>query len=101
MSIKIIPITCPNCGANITIPADKDYVFCTYCGTKIKIDDDSIKTYNINLNKTIRDEAAIEKIKADEREDKRDDLQIWLYILAIPAIVVIFGLFLYISMKYF
>lgn len=30
-----VKLTCPNCGANIELSADRDFGFCTYCGTKI------------------------------------------------------------------
>ena len=29
-------ITCPNCGANLSINDDRDVFFCEYCGTKIQ-----------------------------------------------------------------
>ena len=30
-----VKLVCPNCGANIELSADRDFGFCTYCGTKI------------------------------------------------------------------
>ena len=29
-------VTCPNCGANLSIDDDRDIFFCEYCGTKIR-----------------------------------------------------------------
>lgn len=30
---------CPNCGAQMDVHPDKDFQFCSYCGTKIRIQD--------------------------------------------------------------
>lgn len=30
-----VKLTCPNCGANVEMSEDREYCFCTYCGTKI------------------------------------------------------------------
>lgn len=65
MAIKLVPLSCPNCGATIDVPVDQDFCFCSYCGTKIAINDDSIKKIIINtttVNHTI-DEASIAETK--------------------------------------
>lgn len=67
MAIKMIPVTCPRCNASIDVDANRDYCFCTYCGTKILMEDDSIKTINLNYHYTKTDEAKIEKTKSNER----------------------------------
>ena len=68
MAIRIIPIVCPKCNASIQIDTTRDFCYCSYCGTKIYVDDDSIKTININYNHnyTKTDKAKIRKIEAEE-----------------------------------
>lgn len=72
MAVKLIPMTCPNCKASIEIDGTKDFCFCTYCGTKILVNDDSTRTININHHYTETDEAKIEEIKSKERIHARE-----------------------------
>ena len=37
--MRLINMTCPNCGAQLQVDADKKQVFCEHCGTKLLIDD--------------------------------------------------------------
>lgn len=59
--MKIIPIICPNCHANIEVQEGKQYCFCTYCGTKLFLDDESI-TF------VYRDEAKLKELELIEKE---------------------------------
>ena len=38
--MKLIDTTCPKCGANLRIDADRKSAFCEYCGAQILIDDE-------------------------------------------------------------
>ena len=38
--MKLIDTTCPKCGANLHIDADRQSAFCEYCGAQILIDDE-------------------------------------------------------------
>ena len=40
-----IDLTCPKCEANLTVNADRDFLFCEYCGAKILLSDEN--TYTI------------------------------------------------------
>ena len=35
MSIELISIKCPECGATLSIEENREQAYCTYCGTKI------------------------------------------------------------------
>lgn len=59
--MKIIPITCPNCHANVEVQEGKQYCFCTYCGTKLFLDDEAI-TF------VYRDEAKLKELELLEKE---------------------------------
>ena len=55
--MKIIAYKCPQCGANLEIEQGRKEVFCSFCGTKLFIDDET-KTMriekNTNINNTFR-----------------------------------------------
>ncbi|MED9970419.1 MAG: zinc ribbon domain-containing protein [Ruminococcus sp.] len=38
--MKLVDITCPKCGANLHIDADRKQAFCEYCGAQVIIDDE-------------------------------------------------------------
>ena len=38
--MKLIDTTCPKCGANLRVDADRQSAFCEYCGAQILIDDE-------------------------------------------------------------
>lgn len=59
--VKMIPMICPKCGASLEVKDGTSQCFCTYCGTKILIKDDSVKT--ININKTEYDKTKVEMMK--------------------------------------
>ena len=65
MAITLVPMTCPQCGATIEVPVAQDECFCTYCGTRILINNDNVKTININksVTKTKRDEAKLAEVE--------------------------------------
>ncbi len=62
--MKLIEIKCPNCNASLEVDADRQFLFCQYCGTKIAVDDE------VNRSETtyiIRDEAKIKEAEAKEK----------------------------------
>lgn len=59
--IKMVPLTCPKCNASIDVKEGMTSCYCTYCGTKISIGDDS--TFTINVNQNITDQYKIEKLR--------------------------------------
>lgn len=68
--IKIVPLICPNCGAELEVRSDTKTCFCTYCGTKLFIDNNSeTVTFNKNINITHRsiDETKIEKMRIQQQ----------------------------------
>ena len=51
------------------VPVDKDMCYCVACGTKILINDDSIRT--ININQRVTDEARIAEAQAKVAEGRQ------------------------------
>lgn len=77
--MKFQRLSCPNCNASLSMELTKEseYIYCPYCGQQFHVDNEkkeSTYTKNININKKIHhiktDEAKIEKIKADAKEEK-------------------------------
>lgn len=54
-----IDLTCPKCGANLSVEAGRDILFCEYCGAKILLNDEN--TYTIRNV----DEAKIKQAETD------------------------------------
>lgn len=69
--VKMIPLVCPNCGAKLDIKDGTQTCFCTYCGTKILVNDSNIKTINKNINQNIN----IRKTVIDETESKKAEAE--------------------------
>ena len=68
--MKLYQMKCPACGGTIEVDENRDSCFCSYCGTKVYIDDEAQRieiTKNINYHKTYTDEAKIRKIESEER----------------------------------
>lgn len=59
MAIQVISVNCPACGAEINIESDRESAFCTYCGSKIVINNSNEHIYR-NI-----DEARIKEAETD------------------------------------
>jgi len=59
MSVSFIAVKCPACGANISAESDRKFSFCTYCGSKIMMNNDNEHIYR-NI-----DEARIKEAETD------------------------------------
>ena len=94
---KIKSVTCPNCGAVLTVDESIDSFFCTYCGSKISVDEKNNVTVTLNVNenscktKRIIDEAKIQEIKFQEKKMNNDTGMAFVGIGILFAIA-IFGL---------
>ena len=73
-TMRVYQMKCPACGGDIEIDENRDFCFCSYCGTKVHVDDGTHRveiTKNINYHKTYTDEAKIRKIESEERLQER------------------------------
>ena len=68
--VTLVPLTCPKCGGQLSVPTDAKRCFCTYCGTQIEIDDGSVTVHLHN-----HDEAELKRIELEQarlaQEEKR------------------------------
>lgn len=64
-----INLECKNCGATLTIDADRTTAFCTYCGAKIDLLGPVNRTETVIHN---IDEARLKEVDANERLRSRE-----------------------------
>ena len=84
---KVKSVTCPKCGAILTVDEGLDSFFCMHCGQKIDLSDDTIKM-DIKTDHTIRwvNQAKLERERA-EREERNKPMSKQDMIIGIIALV--------------
>ena len=70
--MKLIAVKCPQCQATIDIDEKRKSCFCSYCGTKIILDDGSRTYAHVYIDRTREREIEYEKSRY-EAEMKRQD----------------------------
>ena len=92
-------ITCPNCNKNLAIEDNRKILFCSYCGQKIDLSDNTIKM-DIKTDHTIRwvNQAKLEKERA-EREEQNKVTPKQAAFFTIFSLALLFLLFGYISFQ--
>lgn len=73
--MKSINIKCPNCNAQLTVSEDRKELYCEYCGTKLIIEDEVVKSVTIIRDEAKLKELAIEQEKREYREAEIKRLQ--------------------------
>lgn len=63
--MKVVSLTCPGCGANLSIENGRKECFCQYCGMKIMLDDESI-TYR-----------TVDEARIKEAEVRMHEIDLW------------------------
>lgn len=86
--VKTIPLTCPNCKANLNVDENLTQCFCQYCGTKILIDkNETVFVY--------RDEAKIQELemkkqaKKEAKEKTKKKIIVLLSLLGIEIVLIV------------
>lgn len=90
MSINLISLKCPECGATLQVEENRKECFCSYCGNRVIVQNDNEKT--VNINKHIVDEAEIKRV---ENEAKRSDYKTSLMVLSMLMALAIFMMILF------
>ncbi len=99
--MKVYHVECPSCGGIIETEKDRKFLFCTYCGKKIYIDDEVKRieiTRNYNTHKTYTDEARIKESEVRnqihqrnmEKEKKDDKVALLIFIFSIVFMIICF-----------
>ena len=80
-------LICPNCKKTLTVEDNRKTLFCSYCGQKIDLSDDTIKM-DIKTDHTIRwvNQAKLERERA-EREERNKPMSKQDMIIGIIALV--------------
>ena len=96
--VKMIPLVCPNCGAKLDIKDGTQTCFCTYCGTKILVNDSNTKTINqnINIHKTFVNETESKKAEAEAKKaeaEAKDSKYTTILMIFIFALIFLMWLF--------
>lgn len=88
-------VTCPNCGANLSVDENRDSFFCEYCGTQIVTNSGSLKIESTEKREIhIVDHAKIEEIKFEEKKLENDRKETILYLgMMVGVIVVCFWIY--------
>lgn len=75
--MKVVKISCPNCGGSLTIDCDKKKDYCQYCGTPIMLDDE-VKHVQLDIEEEVGYKFEKGRIRAHEekiREEKEAQLR--------------------------
>lgn len=103
--MKLISLTCPNCNANLdNIDPSRPFCYCQYCGTKIALDDGSIRKET-----HIYDEAKIKETESKEllrlkemeieREREKEDKETGKKLLIAAVVIFILAFILHFVLK--
>lgn len=98
--MKLVSLTCPNCNANLdNIDPSLKQCYCQYCGTKIMLDDGTIrKETHIYDEAKIKETESKETIKLKEleleREREKEDKQLGKKVLLLGCGLIAIALFL-------
>lgn len=74
--MKVVSLTCPGCGANLSIEDGRKQCFCQYCGMKIMLDDESI-TYRTVDEARIKEAEVQAMLKMKEMEQKNKQIELY------------------------
>lgn len=98
--MKLISLTCPNCNANLDdIDSSRQFCYCQYCGTKIALDDGTIrKETHIYDEAKIKETESSERVKMREMDIEREHSKqmnaILKYVLIFAAVLFVVGIVL-------
>lgn len=62
MSIELVSVKCPDCGATLNIESNRKQAFCTYCGAKVIVDNG--RDYEFTYHKV--DDAEVKRAETEQ-----------------------------------
>lgn len=94
MAVQLIAVKCPACGADISVESTREFSFCTYCGTKILMNNENEHIYR-NIDEARIKEAETDRmirlreLELEEKENSRGRKSIFLaYGIALAFVLV-------------
>ena len=94
MSVQLIAVKCPACGADINVESTREVSFCTYCGTKILMNNENEHIYrNIDEARIMEVEAEkmfrLREFEIEEKENSRGRKSLYIaYGVALAFVIV-------------
>ena len=74
MPVTLVPLTCPKCGGQISVPNDVTKCFCSFCGTQIIIDDGSTTVHVHNYDEVEMKRLELEQARLEKEEKRQAEL---------------------------
>ena len=102
MSIKLLAIKCPECGATLDIEEGRKQLFCSYCGSKVLVENDNEYIYRRVDEARIREAEVKEKIRLRElemeeaKQKQHDSLRKLLTYIWVASIFVVAAICIYV-----
>ena len=103
MSIKLLVVKCPECGAHLDVEEGRRQLFCSYCGAKVIISNENEYIYREVDEARIIEAEAKERIRLKELEieaakrAQHEPLRKVLTCLWIASIIIIAGICIYLA----
>ena len=69
-AVKLLSLSCNHCGAQLDVPEKTNYVTCTFCGTKLKVERSGGAAYTEALEQLAEDVGALKRQVEVDRLDR-------------------------------
>lgn len=98
-------VKCPGCGADLTVKdGNRDFMFCEYCGTKVRLDDYQETHRYVNEAEVKKVEAdreiELRKMEIEEQKRKESDAFAKKYLKITPFLILICFIIMYLCDKF-
>lgn len=97
-------VKCPSCGAELMVKdGNRDFMFCEYCGTKVRIDDYQethrfVDEARIQESKDAK-ELELKKMEFEEKKRHEHDVQAKKVLIGALILMFLLSLFIWLSEK--
>lgn len=102
MSVRLISVKCPECGATLNVEENREQAFCSYCGTKVllhnenehifrHIDEAGVKQAETDLIVRMKQMEFAEKKRADAEKTKKLKIIISLIMASVGILMMVIG----------
>ena len=95
--MKKYALKCPQCGANLEVDADREFMFCSFCGAKIEMDQigkDELRIAEMEHEERMSDKelefAKMRHEKELREQELKDDKRTYILI----GIIIVVGFFM-------
>ena len=89
-------VKCPNCGGELTVKDEnRDFMFCEYCGTKVRLDDYQETRRFVENQK----ELELKRMEFEEKKRHEHDVQAKKVLIGALILMFLLSLFIWLSEK--